>query len=90
MKKYNRLTVFLGCAGALVMMAFLACAFGHYLPMILHPKYTCLLAGLLFVFFGIQLLYHAFKGGNGEDDEEKEVDKEIKEFEIKLMKNPED
>ena len=53
MKKYNRLTVFLGCAGALVMMAFLACAFGHYLPMILHPKYTCLLAGLLFVFFGI-------------------------------------
>lgn len=84
--KFGRLPVFLGSASALTMMTFLACAFGRYLPKLLSPKITSLLASFLFFAFGLKMLYDAYKNEQNEE-ESKEIEEELQQITKKLQGN---
>jgi len=58
--KYSRLTVFIGAAGALIFMTFLACAVGNYLPALLSPHITSFIAAVILTIFGLKMLYEAY------------------------------
>jgi len=38
--RYNKMYVFLGAGGALVLMTFISCAFGAVVPTLFSPKFT--------------------------------------------------
>jgi len=52
-----RLPVFAGAVAALVVMTILSAFMGVALPALMDRKYTHVLAGLLFLYFGVKLLY---------------------------------
>lgn len=58
--RYNRWAVFLGGSGALTVMTLIGCVFGHYATALISPKYTHVISGLLFLFFGLKMLYDAY------------------------------
>lgn len=68
--RYNRWAVFLGGSGALTFMTFIGCVFGHYATALISPKITHVISGLLFLFFGLKMLYDAYKGNHDEAEEE--------------------
>ena len=75
--KFNRYAVYIGASGALVVMTVLACLFGHLVNEILNPTIICLIAGWLFLFFGIKMIKDA-NNISQHEEEEKEAEDEVR------------
>jgi putative Ca2+/H+ antiporter (TMEM165/GDT1 family) len=54
--RHSRFTVLQGALGALVIMTVLSALLGRTFPTLFSPQYTSILAGVLFVYFGVQML----------------------------------
>lgn len=81
--RHDRLAVFAGAAGALAAMTALSAGIGLVLPSLLPRKYTHWAAVLLFVYFGIKLLFEAIQmlrsgTGAGPSEELEEVEQSLK------------
>lgn len=78
--RYNRLLVFSGAAGALLVMTVLSVGIGLTLPALLPKEYTHYAAAALFVYFGVKLLQEARAmpaDGGGEHSELAEAEEEL-------------
>ena len=76
--KHSRSAVFLGAILALVVMTILSTAMGLVLPTVMPRKYTHILGGVLFLYFGCKLVYESqqMEGGRVSDELE-EVEEEL-------------
>ncbi|CAD8176218.1 unnamed protein product [Paramecium octaurelia] len=84
--KFNRMAVFAGAAGALVLMTAISCAFGIIVPSLLPRFYTAIVVTIIFYFFGAKLLYEWYHMENEGDKEElKQVEMELEELDKKLL-----
>ncbi|KAL4469928.1 hypothetical protein ABPG72_006568 [Tetrahymena utriculariae] len=86
--KYNKFYVFLGSYGALFLMTFISCFIGNLSDYILREKYIKIASAILFFFFGFKSLYDS--ATNQLEDEDKEIETEIKAFEEKLNQGNKD
>jgi Ca2+/H+ antiporter, TMEM165/GDT1 family len=68
--KHNRQAVFCGAITALVIMTILSTAMGLILPQFIPKSYTHCLGGILFLYFGIQLVHDSSKMDVGKVSEE--------------------
>lgn len=76
--KHERLAVFTGAIAALILMTVLSTAMGLVLPKFLDRKYTHILSGILFLYFGIKLIYDSRSMEGGKHSEElEEVEEEL-------------
>jgi putative Ca2+/H+ antiporter (TMEM165/GDT1 family) len=76
--KHSRSAVFLGAILALVIMTILSTAMGLVLPNVMPRKYTHILGGLLFLYFGFKLIYESQQMEEGRvSDELEEVEEEL-------------
>lgn len=76
--KHSRSAVFLGAILALVIMTILSTAMGLVLPNIMPRKYTHILGGILFLYFGGKLIYDSQKMEQGRvSDELEEVEESL-------------
>ena len=82
--RHPRLLVFSGAFGSLVVMSILSAEMGHLLPTLIPRKWTQVAAAILFLFFGIKMLFEAkeMEGGNAKLQEEmREAQEEIEDDE---------
>lgn len=77
--KHSRSAVFVGAILALIVMTILSTAMGLILPNIMPRKYTHILGGLLFLYFGSKLIYES------QQMEEGRVSDELEEVEESLL-----
>jgi putative Ca2+/H+ antiporter (TMEM165/GDT1 family) len=77
--RFNRMTVFLGACGALLVMTALSTAIGVAVPAMLPRLYTHYAAAALFAYFGIKLLRDgsAMQSGGGVSEELMETEQEL-------------
>ena len=76
--KHDRLSVFTGAMAALMLMTVLSTAMGLVLPKFLDRHYTHILSGILFLYFGVKLVYDSRKMEGGKHSEElEEVEEEL-------------
>ncbi|KAI2494193.1 Uncharacterized protein family UPF0016 [Fragilaria crotonensis] len=76
--RHDRSAVFCGAITALVIMTILSSAMGLILPQFLDRKYTHVLGGILFLYFGIKLLYESKQmEANRVSEELEEVEEEL-------------
>eukprot|EP01012_Entosiphon_sulcatum_P051841 TRINITY_DN71202_c0_g1_i1.p1 TRINITY_DN71202_c0_g1~~TRINITY_DN71202_c0_g1_i1.p1 ORF type:complete len:247 (-),score=39.87 TRINITY_DN71202_c0_g1_i1:120-860(-) len=59
--QYNSVVVFAGAISALAVMTVLSTMVGHVVPNLIPPKFTNLVAVLLFFFFGFKMLREAYQ-----------------------------
>eukprot|EP01053_Blabericola_migrator_P011834 Blabericola_migrator_1__11833@NODE_719_length_6741_cov_45_534312_g518_i0_p3_GENE_NODE_719_length_6741_cov_45_534312_g518_i0NODE_719_length_6741_cov_45_534312_g518_i0_p3_ORF_typecomplete_len311_score35_90UPF0016/PF01169_19/2e19UPF0016/PF01169_19/1_4e27Mntp/PF02659_15/2_7e03Mntp/PF02659_15/1_1e05ALMT/PF11744_8/0_087OFeT_1/PF16955_5/2_3_NODE_719_length_6741_cov_45_534312_g518_i055636495 len=68
-------STFMGAISALIVMTLIAASMGRALPALLEPRYTQIASIVLFLFFGIKLLYEGFTmDSNAESEELMEVE----------------
>lgn len=80
--KHSRLVVFTAAFLSLVVMSILSALLGHVVPNLIPKAYTDILAALLFLFFGVRMLYEAYHmDADGGQEEMTEVEEELKEAE---------
>jgi Ca2+/H+ antiporter, TMEM165/GDT1 family len=73
-----RILIFSAAMSALFIMTVLSAAFGHFVPTLISKTYTQFLAALLFLVFGIKMLYDSFQmTGNEGQEELEEVTNEL-------------
>jgi Ca2+/H+ antiporter, TMEM165/GDT1 family len=75
--KYGRLVVYAGAMAALTIMHLLSSFMGYTLPSLLPRFYTHYISAVLFVYFGIKLLYDAYNMSNEVSNELQEVEEEM-------------
>jgi putative Ca2+/H+ antiporter (TMEM165/GDT1 family) len=77
--RHDRLTVFAGAFGSLLVMSLLSAAMGRVLPSLMPKKYTQFAAALLFLIFGLKMLREGRDMNNNEkmDEEMREAEEEI-------------
>lgn len=76
--RHDRLTVFAGAFGSLLVMSILSAAMGRVLPSLIPKKYTQFAAALLFLIFGLKMLREGRDMNNeGMDEEMREAEEEI-------------
>ncbi|VVT51353.1 uncharacterized protein SAPINGB_P003068 [Magnusiomyces paraingens] len=77
--KHNRATVFTAAFFALALMTAISGVIGHALPRFFSPRFSALIAGALFLFFGINLLREGMtmEKDAGVEEEMEEVENEI-------------
>ena len=76
--KHSRSAVFTGAILALIVMTILSTAMGLVLPNIMPRKYTHILGGILFMYFGCKLIYDSRKMEDGRvSDELEEVEESL-------------
>jgi putative Ca2+/H+ antiporter (TMEM165/GDT1 family) len=76
--KHSRSAVFTGAILALVIMTILSTAMGLVLPNLMPRKYTHILGGLLFLYFGVKLVWESRQMETGRvSDELEEVEEEL-------------
>lgn len=76
--KHDRFAVFSGAILALIVMTVLSTAMGFVLPQFIDRKFTHIFGGLLFLYFGIKLIYDSRKMEDGAVSEElEEVEEEL-------------
>ncbi|CEG41776.1 uncharacterized protein PHALS_12105 [Plasmopara halstedii] len=76
--KQDRIVVFAGAIGALIVMTVLSVAMGVVATKFLPPNLTHYLGGVLFVVFGVKMLYDAREMNSaGPSDELNEVEEEL-------------
>jgi len=73
----SRLHVFLGALSALICMTILSTMMGLILPSFLPKQYTHILGGILFLYFGIKLIYDSRSMEDKVSDELEEVEEEL-------------
>jgi len=73
----SRLAVFSGAFLALVVMTILSTLMGLVLPSLLPRTYTHILGGVLFVYFGVKLVYESLSMDHKVSDELEEVEEEL-------------
>lgn len=89
-QKYPRLTVFSGAISALALMTVLSAVFGTVFIQFIPPNITRWISVLLFVIFGIKMLFEGYKMTASDAHEEmEEVQHDIRkrEEEVSLPKN---
>lgn len=59
--RYSRAFVLIGAISALIIMTVLSCAFGVVIPKLIPKKWTIFISMLLFLFFGLKLLWEVYK-----------------------------
>ena len=85
--RYNRLVVFAGAWGALVLMTFLSCALGHVVTQQtwLSTSVTHYIAASLFLIFALHMLYEGYQNkDNSATEEMEEVAMELREDDEEL------
>lgn len=85
--RHDRLIVFAGAFGSLVVMSILSAAVGHLLPTLIPRQWTQFAAAVLFLVFGTKMLMEGreMKSGNEKIQEEiKEVEEELEEADARL------
>lgn len=79
--KSSRIIIWTGALLALTCMTILSAAIGKAFPLLLNKKYTSIAAGLLFLYFGLQLLRDWYrmrnKAATDENEELAEVEQEL-------------
>jgi putative Ca2+/H+ antiporter (TMEM165/GDT1 family) len=78
--RHDRLIVFAGAFGSLLVMSILSAAMGRILPSLIPKTWTQLAAAGLFFVFGVKMIFEArgMKGGSEEIEEEmREVEEEL-------------
>lgn len=76
--KHDRLSVFAGAIAALTVMTVLSTGMGLVLPKFLDKKYTHILSGILFLYFGVKLILDSRTMEAGKASEElEEVEEEL-------------
>jgi len=75
--KNDRFAVFSGAYIALICMTVLSTLMGLVLPSLLPRKYTHILSGILFVYFGVKLVMDSLKMEHKVSDELEEVEEEL-------------
>ena len=73
--KHSRLVVFMGSISALILMTFLSMLIGASLPSILPRRLICSLTSLLYLFFGLKMIFeaiHSMKKKSSDVNEELE------------------
>jgi len=73
----SRLMVFAGGIFALICMTILSTMMGLILPSVLPRQYTHIIGGLLFLYFGIKLIYDSRSMSDRVSDELEEVEEEL-------------
>jgi len=68
--RYNRIVVYSGAIGALIIMTILSVVIGVAVPALMSRKYTHYAAAFLFAYFGAKLLYEASQMQPGQVSEE--------------------
>lgn len=76
--KHSRLVVFAAAFSSLFIMSVLSAFLGHVVPNLLPKKYTDVCAALLFLCFGMRMMYEAYNMDDDENDELEEVEQELK------------
>ncbi|GMH82739.1 hypothetical protein TL16_g09363, partial [Triparma laevis f. inornata] len=77
--KHARAPVFFGALSGLVIMTILSSIMGLILPNLMSRKYTHILAAILFIYFGLKLLYDSREMEVGKvSDELQEVEEEVR------------
>ncbi|KAI9472480.1 MAG: hypothetical protein EXX96DRAFT_489284 [Benjaminiella poitrasii] len=77
--KHSRLVVFSGAFLALAIMSVLSAFMGHVVPNLIPKKYTDLAAAILFLTFGLRMMYEAYVMDDEAGQEEMaEVEEELK------------
>jgi Ca2+/H+ antiporter, TMEM165/GDT1 family len=76
--KHSRSIIFIGSILALIIMTIISTGMGLILPKFLDRKYTHILSGILFLYFGIKLIYDSSLMEHGKVSEElEEVEEEL-------------
>jgi putative Ca2+/H+ antiporter (TMEM165/GDT1 family) len=76
--KHDRSAVFIGAFLALIVMTILSTAMGLVLPRFMDKKYTHILSGILFLYFGVKLILDSRGMEGGKVSEElEEVEEEL-------------
>lgn len=75
--RHSRINVFAGSILALVCMTILSTMMGLILPSILPRQYTHIIGGILFLYFGIKLIYDSRSMSDRVSDELEEVEEEL-------------
>eukprot|EP00814_Leptocylindrus_danicus_P004681 CAMPEP_0116010260 /NCGR_PEP_ID=MMETSP0321-20121206/3902_1 /TAXON_ID=163516 /ORGANISM="Leptocylindrus danicus var. danicus, Strain B650" /LENGTH=268 /DNA_ID=CAMNT_0003479339 /DNA_START=11 /DNA_END=817 /DNA_ORIENTATION=- len=73
----DRLAVFSGAILALICMTVLSTLMGLVLPSLMPRKYTHIMSGFLFLYFGIKLVYESLNMEHKVSDELEEVEEEL-------------
>lgn len=64
--RHPKFVVFAGAISALTIMTVISTALGYVVPNLISRQATGLLAGCLYTFFGLRLMYIAWQAGGGE------------------------
>lgn len=76
--KHSRLVVFSAAFSSLALMSVLSAFLGHVVPNLLPKQYTDVCAALLFLCFGVRMLYEAYYMDDNDNEEMMEVEEELK------------
>ncbi|KAF7723201.1 hypothetical protein EC973_002276 [Apophysomyces ossiformis] len=77
--KHSRLVVFAAAFCSLALMSVLSACLGHVVPNLIPKQYTDILAALLFLGFGVRMMWEAYHMDDQEGQEEMtEVEEELK------------
>lgn len=73
----SRLVIFGGAISALICMTILSTMMGLILPSLMPKQYTHIIGGILFLYFGIKLIYDSRSMSDKVSDELEEVEEEL-------------
>jgi Ca2+/H+ antiporter, TMEM165/GDT1 family len=65
--RHPKLVVFVGAITALIVMTIISTALGFIVPNLISRHTTGLLAGCLYTFFGLRLMYIAYHASSGKE-----------------------
>lgn len=85
--KHSRIVVFAAAFSSLLIMSVLSAFLGHVVPNLIPKEYTDVCAALLFLCFGLRMIYEAYHMEDGENDEMMEVEEELKTVEDRERAN---
>lgn len=76
--KHSRLVVFAAAFSSLAIMSALSAFLGHVVPNLIPKQYTDVCAALLFLCFGVRMMYEAYYMDDNDNEEMLEVENELK------------
>lgn len=86
--KHSRVVVFAAAFSSLLIMSILSAFLGHVVPNLIPKEYTDVCAALLFLGFGLRMIYEAYHMEDGAENEEMmEVEEELKTVEDRERAN---
>lgn len=85
--KHSRLVVFAAAFSSLAIMSVLSAFLGHVLPNLVPKQYTDVCAALLFLCFGVRMMYEGYYMDDNDNEEMMEVENELKTVEDRERAN---